>query len=236
MKFPDPLIAGTLVRRYKRFLSDVALAGGDVVTAHCANPGSMLSVDTQGSPVWLSPARNPKRKLRYTWELIEIGGSLVGINTAHPNGLAEEAVLGGAIAELSGYGNLRREVAYGRNSRIDLLLEEAGRPPCYVEVKNVTMRRGAGPDDPAEFPDSVTARGTKHLGELADRVAAGERAVMLYLVQRQDCDRLTIAGDIDPVYAEALDRAMAGGVEILCYGCNMSTDEITVDRPLALAL
>ena len=233
MKFPDPLIAGTLVRRYKRFLSDVALAGGDVVTAHCANPGSMLSVDTQGSPVWLSPARNPKRKLRYTWELIEIGGSLVGINTAHPNGLAEEAVLGGAIAELSGYGNLRREVAYGRNSRIDLLLEEAGRPPCYVEVKNVTMRRGAGPDDPAEFPDSVTARGTKHLAELSRMVAEGHRAVMVYLAQREDSRRFAIAADIDPVYAEALDDALAAGVEAVCYACRLSTTAIEVAAPLA---
>ncbi len=236
MKFPDPLMAGTLVRRYKRFLSDIALDGGDVVTAHCANPGSMLSVDEAGARVWVSPSRNPKRKLRYTWELIEIGGSLVGINTSLPNGLVEEAVVAGAIAELTGYGNLRREVAYGRNSRIDLLLEEAGRPPCYVEVKNVTMRRGTAPDDPAEFPDSVTARGTKHLAELADRVEAGERAVMLYLVQRTDCDRLTIAGDIDPVYAEALGRAMAVGVEVLCYGCNMSTRGISVAGPLALAL
>jgi len=236
MNFPDPLIAGTLVRRYKRFLSDVTLDGGDVVTAHCANSGSMLSVDTAGSPVWLSPARNPKRKLRYTWELIEIGGSLAGINTALPNGLVEEAVLAGAIAELTGYGSLRREVPYGRNSRIDLKLEEAGRPPCYVEVKNVTMRRGSGPDDPAEFPDSVTTRGTKHLGELADRVEAGERAVMFYLVQRQDCDRLTIAKDIDPAYAEALDRAMVVGVEVLCYGCNMSTQGIAVAEPLELAL
>ena len=233
MEFPDPLIPGTLVRRYKRFLSDVALEGGDVVTAHCPNPGSMLSVDEAGSRVWLSPARNPKRKLRYTWELIEIGGTLVGINTSHPNALVADALGAGAIAELTGYGGLRREVPYGHNSRIDLLLEEEGRPPCYVEVKNVTMRRDGGP---AEFPDSVTARGTKHLGELADRIRAGERAVMFYLVQRTDCDRLTIAGDIDPAYAEALDRAMAEGVEVLCYGCNMSTRGISVAGPLALAL
>jgi len=195
----------------------------------------MLSVDEAGSRVWLSPARNPKRKLRYTWELIEVGGTLVGINTGRPNGLAEEALGAGAIAELSGYGRRRREVPYGRNSRIDLLLEEAGRAPCYVEVKNVTMRRGGAPDDPAEFPDAVTARGTKHLGELADRIEAGERAVMLYLVQRQDCHRLAFARDIDPAYAEALGRAMAVGVEVLCYGCNMSTRGISVAAPLALA-
>jgi sugar fermentation stimulation protein A len=195
----------------------------------------MLSVDEAGSRVWLSPAHNPKRKLRYTWELIEVGGALVGINTGHPNGLVADALGAGAIAELTGYASLRREVPYGRNSRIDLLLEDADRPPCYVEVKNVTMRRGGGPDDPAEFPDSVTVRGTKHLGELADRVEAGERAVMLYLVQRDDCHRLTFARDIDPAYGEALDRAMAVGVEVLCYGCNMSTRGISVAGRLGLS-
>ena len=130
MEFPDPLMAGTLVRRYKRFLSDIALEGGDVVTAHCPNPGSMLSVDEAGSRVWLSPARNPKRKLRYTWELIEVGGTLVGINTSLPNGLVADAVGAGAIAELTGYTSLRREVPYGRNSRIDLLLERRAVHPA----------------------------------------------------------------------------------------------------------
>jgi len=175
MLFPDPLIHGTLIRRYKRFLADVVLENGDTVTAHCANSGSMLSVDTPGSEVWLSPARNPDRKLRYTWELIRIGGALVGINTQHPNALVAEAVRDGAIAELVGYDSVRREVKYGRNSRIDLLLEAPDKPPCYVEVKNVTMKRGQAADDPVEFPDAVTGRGTKHLVELADMVAGGAR-------------------------------------------------------------
>ena len=193
MRFPDPLLPGTLVGRYKRFLADIVLDTGEAVTAHCANSGSMLSVDAPGAEVWLSPARNPERKLRYTWEMIRIDGGLVGINTGHPNGLAAEAVKAGTIPELAGYASLRREVRYGRNSRIDLLLEGNGRPPCYVEVKNVTLRRGGGADAPAEFPDAVTARGAKHLEELAAMVGAGHRAVMLFLVQREDCPRFAIA-------------------------------------------
>ncbi len=236
MKFPDPLIRGRLIKRYKRFLADVELDSGEVVTAHCPNPGSMLSVNEPGSEVWLSPARNPDRKLRYTWEMIRVGGALVGINTAHPNRLVEESVRGGAIAELAGYGSLRREVKYGRNSRIDLLLEDDGLPTCFVEVKNVTMRRGGGADAPVEFPDSVTARGTRHLVELAEMVGQGKRAVMVYLVQREDGTNFSIAADIDPAYAATLDHAMAAGVEALCYGCTMSVTGIEVAAPVEMAL
>jgi len=236
MKFPDPLIPGTLVKRYKRFLADVTLASGDVVTAHCANPGSMLSVNAPGSEVWLSPARNPERKLRYSWELIRIGETLVGINTGHPNALVEEAVRAGAIPELAGYGTIRREVKYGKNSRIDLLLEDGRRPKCYVEVKNVTMRRDLSPAGAAEFPDAVTERGAKHLRELADMVKEGARAAMLFLAQRSDSRRFTIAADIDPTYAAGLKAAMAAGVEVLCYGCRLNPQGIRVDKPLELAL
>jgi len=232
MLFPDPLIPGTLVRRYKRFLADVVLESGDTIAAHCANSGSMLSVDTPGSEVWLSPARNPDRKLRYTWELVRIGGALVGINTQHPNALVAEAVREGVIAELRGYDTIRREVKYGRNSRIDLLLESPDRPPCYVEVKNVTMKRGSTADDPVEFPDAVTGRGTKHLVELADMAADGARAVMLYLAQRADSSHFSIASDIDPTYRTTLDDAIDRGVEILSYACRMSTTEIAVDAPI----
>lgn len=229
MEFPDPLISGRLIRRYKRFLADVALADGSEVTAHCANPGSMLGLHEPGSEVWLSPARNPARKLRYSWELVAADGALVGINTGHPNGLVAEAIASGAIAELAGYAEARREVKYGRNSRIDLLLTGNGRPDCYVEVKNVHLCREPGL---AEFPDSVTARGAKHLIELSDMVAAGYRAVMVYLVQRGDCDRFAIAGDIDPKYKETLDVALEAGVEAICYACRVSTTGIEVDRPL----
>lgn len=236
MKFPDPLLKGTLVKRYKRFLADVVLDSGEPIIAHCANSGSMLSVNTPGAEVWVSPARNPDRKLRYTWEMIRIGGGLVGINTQHPNLLAAEAVAAGALPELAGYTVVRREVKYGRNSRIDLLLEAEGRPPCYVEVKNVTMRRDLTAVGPAEFPDAITTRGAKHLDELADMKAQGFRAVMLFLAQREDCRRFALAADIDPLYAAGLARARAAGVEMLCYGCRLSPLEIAIDRPIPLEL
>ena len=233
MRFPDPLIVGKLIRRYKRFLADVELAGGETVTAHCANSGSMLSVNEPGAEVWLSPARNPKRKLHYTWEMIRVGGALVGINTSLPNGLVADAIEDNLMPELGGYGSLRREVKYGRNSRIDLLLEDEGRRPCYVEVKNVTMRRDLSRDAPVEFPDAVTVRGTKHLGELSREAAHGARAVMVYLVQRGDAERCAIARDIDPAYGDALDAALDAGVETLCYGCQLSVDGIGIAGPLA---
>ncbi len=236
MKFPDPLIPGKLIKRYKRFLTDVELESGEIVIAHCANSGSMLSVQDAGADVWLSPARNPDRKLRYTWELIKIGETLVGINTALPNGIVEEAIVDGTIKELAGYETLRREVKYGKNSRIDILLEDQARPTCYVEVKNVTLKRDPGGDGPVEFPDSVTARGAKHLVELSDMVGDGHRAVMVYLVQRTDAERFTVAADIDPAYAEALEKAMAAGVEVLCYECKLSLEGIEVSRPLTIAL
>ncbi len=232
MRFPDPLVRGRLVKRYKRFLSDIALEGGEVVIAHCANTGGMIGLDEPGSEVWLSPARNPARKLRYSWELVRVGEALVGINTAHPNRIVAEAVEEGRVSELAGYATLRREVPYGKNSRIDLLLEGPRRPPCYVEVKNVHLKRR----EHAEFPDAVTARGTKHLAELSDVVAAGRRAVMLYLVQRDDCDGFTIAADIDPTYAAALGQSRARGVEALCYCCKLSPEAITLDKALPLHL
>ncbi|MSO65688.1 MAG: DNA/RNA nuclease SfsA [Alphaproteobacteria bacterium] len=234
MQFPRPLIAGTLVRRYQRFFADVRLADGSLVTAHCPNTGSMLGVAEPGWRVWLSPAENPKRKLRHTWELIEDPTAgpdcLVGINPLHPNRLAEEAIAAGAIAELAGYPVRRREVKYGTGSRVDLLLEDPARAACYVEVKNVHLRRQPGL---AEFPDAVTERGAKHLAELAKIVAGGGRAVMLYIVQRPDCSRFAVAADIDPAYALALHRAVAAGVEVLCYGCAMSPQAIVVNRSLA---
>lgn len=230
MIFPARLQPARLIRRYKRFLADVELPGGKVVTVHCPNPGAMTGLDAAGSEVWLSPARSATRKLPYTWELARVGDELVGINTAHPNGLVEEAIHAGGITELRGYSRLRREVPYGRNSRIDMLLEQDGRPVCYVEVKNVHLKRTSR----AEFPDCVTARGAKHLEELRDMVAAGHRAVMVYLVQRADCDRFAIAADIDPTYAKGLARAMAAGVEAICYACRISTAAIEVADPLPL--
>jgi sugar fermentation stimulation protein A len=230
MEFPQPLVPARLIRRYKRFLADVELPDGTTTTVHCPNPGAMLGLDQSGSEIWLSPAKSPGRKLPYTWELIRIDGSLVGINTAHPNALAEEAIRGGRIAELAGYAGLRREVNYGRNSRIDILLEGGRAPACYVEVKNVHLKR----TDAAEFPDCVTARGAKHLDELADMARAGFRSVMLYVVQRTDCRRFAIAADIDPVYGAALKRAMAAGVEAISYSCAVAETGIGVAEQMPL--
>lgn len=236
MQFPDPLLRGTLIKRYKRFLADVALDGGGAVTAHCPNPGSMLGLNAPGAEVWLSPARKPERKLRYTWELLRYDGRLVGINTGHPNKLVEEAIKDGVIAELAGYDGVRREVRYGRNSRIDLLLSGGGKPDCYVEVKNVHLKREAdGASGAAEFPDSVTKRGAKHLAELSDMVAAGARAVMVYVVQREDCDHFRLAADIDPGYAEAFAAARVAGVEAICYACKIAVDGIHIAAPIPIS-
>ncbi|MHA1113940.1 MAG: DNA/RNA nuclease SfsA [Alphaproteobacteria bacterium] len=232
MEFPDPLVRGRLIRRYKRFLADVTLDTGETVTAHCANPGSMMGLAEPDMEVWLSPARNPRRKLAYTWELVRTASGLVGVNTAHPNAVAAEAIGAGRVPELAGYEGLRREVRYGTNSRIDLLLEDDARPPCYVEIKSVTLCRD---DGLAEFPDAVSTRGAKHMGELAGMVAAGARSVLLYLVQRGDCTRFAVAADIDPAYAAASRAARAAGVELLCYACRISPERITVAAPLPFA-
>ncbi len=236
MKFETKLLKGKLVKRYKRFFSDVVLENGDTVVAHCANSGSMLSVKPEGAPVWISPANNPKRKLKYTWEIVQIEGHNVGINTGHPNRIVAEAIEAGEISELAGYDSLRREVKYGKNSRIDMLLEAEGKPPCYVEVKNVTMKRDLTPKGNAEFPDSVTTRGAKHLGELADMVSEGHRAAMFYLVQRGDCPRFSVAGDIDPDYKAGLAVAIKAGVEVLCYQCDVTPEEISISGPLPMDL
>jgi len=235
MRFSAPLIPATLVRRYKRFLADVLLPSGETMTVHCANPGSMIGLNVPGARVWLSKSANPKRKLAHSWELIEVdfgtGAELVGINTAHPNALAGEAIAAGAIAELAGYASIRREVTYGKSSRVDFLLEAPARPPCYVEIKNVHLMREPGL---AEFPDAVTKRGAKHLGELADMVAAGHRAVMLFLIQIGSARRFKLARDIDPAYGRAFDAARTAGVEALAYRCGVTADGIDVAEPVSI--
>ena len=231
MRFPQPLARGTLIRREKRFLVHVRLNDGREVTAHTNNTGAMLGCNTPGSPVWLSPADNPARKLKWTYELIEADGVLVGINTAVPNRLAQEGVEDGTIAELQGYDRLRREVRYGEGSRIDLLLENDD-ARCWLEVKNVTLTR----DGAALFPDAVTERGRRHLRELSAMIAAGDRAAMLYVVQRADADRFSPADDIDPAYGAALREAAAAGVETLCYRAEVSTTEIRLSRALPVVL
>jgi sugar fermentation stimulation protein A len=236
MRFPAPLVPATLVRRYKRFLADVVLASGEAVTVHCANPGAMTGLNRAGARVWLSKSENPSRKLAHSWELIEVdlgaGAELVGINTAHPNALAAEAIAAGAIAELTGYPALRREVRYGKNSRVDFLLADPSRPPCYVEIKNVHLMRAPGL---AEFPDAVTKRGAKHLAELAAVAAGGARAVMLFLIQIASARRFALARDIDPAYGQAFDAARRAGVEALAYRCAITCDGIEVVEPVAIA-
>jgi sugar fermentation stimulation protein A len=229
MDLPAPLTRGVLLRRYKRFFADVALADGAEITAHCPNPGAMLGLNTPGLPVWLSRSDDPKRKLAHTLELIEVDGALVGVNTMHPNKIAAEAVAEGLIPELAGYTSVRREVKYGENSRVDLVLEAPGRPPCFVEVKNCHLLRGGGL---AEFPDSITARGLKHLGELAREARGGARAVMLFVIQRTDCIAFDAAHDIDAAYGAGLVAAAQAGVEVLCYDCQISPTRIRLNRRL----
>jgi sugar fermentation stimulation protein A len=230
MLFPRPLVRGRLVQRYKRFFADVELDGGGPVTAHVANPGAMLGVKSPGQPVWLAPVDDPKRSLKYTLELVEQDGALVGVNTHHPNRLAAEAIAGGVIPELAGYAVLRREVRYDGDRRVDFLLEDPARPPCWVEVKNVHFARAPGL---AEFPDCVAARSTKHLKALGRRVEAGERAVALFVVQRMDCEAFSACADLDPAFAAGLDAAAAEGVEVLVYACRMGLDGIAIERPIA---
>jgi sugar fermentation stimulation protein A len=235
MRFPAPLVPATLVKRYKRFLADVVLPSGETVTAHCANPGSMIGLNVPGARVWLSRSDNPKRKLAHSWELIEVdfggGAELVGINTTHPNALAAEAIAAGAIPELAGYAAIRREVSYGKNSRVDFLLEGPGRPACYLEIKNVHLMRQPGL---AEFPDAVTKRGAKHLVELSDVAAAGLRAVMLFLIQIGSARRFALARDIDPAYGRAFGLARSAGVEAIAYRCGLTCEGIEVVEPVPI--
>ncbi|WP_300531855.1 DNA/RNA nuclease SfsA [uncultured Mameliella sp.] len=234
MRFQTPLVPATLIRRYKRFLADCLLEDGREVTAHVANPGSMLGLKDEGLRIWLEPNDDPKKKLKWAWRLVEhTDGHFTGVDTGVPNRVLKAALMAGEVAGLDGYELVRPEVKYGENSRIDFLLTGADRPDCYVEVKSVTLSRTHGP---AEFPDSVTARGTKHLGELAAMAALGHRAVMLYLVQRSDCTQVTLAADIDPAYAAAFARARDAGVEVLALGCRISPEGITLGAPLPFTM
>lgn len=235
MYFEPPLTETRLAKRYKRFLADVEMPDGNVITVHCANPGSMLGLTEPGNRAWISDSQNPKRKLRYSLELVEVGSTMVGVNTNLPNKLAREAIETGRIPTLAGYDRLRTEVKYGANSRIDILLEKDDAPSTYVEVKNVHFVRTPGLH---EFPDSITARGAKHLDEMAEQVKQGNRAVMLYVIQRNDGDRMKLAEDLDPNYVAAFRRAHAAGVEALALRCNVTpksidaVDIISLDIPV----
>jgi sugar fermentation stimulation protein A len=228
MDFPSPLWPGVLVSRYKRFFADIALDDGREITAHCPNPGAMLGLNTPGLTCWVSKSDDPKRKLAHTLELVEADGGLVGINTMHPNRLVAEALAADAIPELAGYATHRREVRYGANSRVDFLLQGPDRTPCWLEVKNCHLMRTPRL---AEFPDCVAARSLKHLKELTAMVEAGHRAVMLFVIQRSDCDEFEACHDLDPAYAAGLAQAAARGVEVLAYACEISPRRVRLAGP-----
>ena len=232
MKFQSKLLKGYFKRRYKRFFVEAELENG-LVTAHCPNTGSMKGLLEEGNIVWFSEASSKKRKLKYTWELTvdKESKSLVGINTHSPNKIVYEALLNKNIKEFKDYDIIKKEVKYGNNSRIDFLLENESMKTCYLEVKNVHYTEGNGI---ALFPDAVTSRGLKHLNELIDVVNQGNRAAMLYLVQREDCDKFTLAKDIDPEYCKVFNEAVRNGVEILCFSCKISVSSIFIGDKITI--
>ncbi|HWH79610.1 MAG TPA: DNA/RNA nuclease SfsA [Candidatus Binatus sp.] len=231
MRFKSRLIRGTLVQRYKRFLADVRLEDGQIVTAHCTNTGSMMGCKEPGSAVYISRSENLSRKLLYTWELIKTDGTWVGINTMHPNKLVPEAVESGVIQELCGYQTIRREVKVSAHTRLDLCLEgKSGN--CFVEVKNVTLAA----DGTAAFPDAVSERGTKHLKELMRLKRQGHRAAIVFVIQRKDCDNFRPADEIDPEYGRWLRRAVKAGVEALPYRAKVTPKEVILTERIATKL
>jgi sugar fermentation stimulation protein A len=230
LKWP-PLIRGTLINRYKRFMADVRLQNGHLVTAHCPNSGSMAACCEPGQPVFLSRHNTPSRRLKYTWEMIEMPDSLVGVNTSVPNHLARAAILAGEVRELQGFDNVRTEVRYGENSRVDLLLEK-GDKRCFVEVKNCTLVE----DRTAYFPDAVTERGLKHLVELQNEVKRGNRAAMFYIIQRMDAEVFSPADHIDPAYGRELRKALNNGVQMVAYDVAIDHQTIRLNRPLPCRL
>ncbi len=231
MKFTPSLQKGRLVKRYKRFLADVLLPDGTTVTVHCPNSGSMKGLVNPSNSVWISESLNQLRRLKYTLEIIEVEGIKVGVNTHNPNLLVREALEAGVL-NIPFRGEIRREVKYGANSRIDFLLEDQGGCPLYVEVKNVTLKEGGL----ALFPDSVTERGKKHLEEMMNVVKEGARALMVYIIQRSDCEAFSVAEEIDPKYAEALRRAHGLGVEVCAYQCHVDEQEIRVEKPIEIRI
>jgi sugar fermentation stimulation protein A len=227
MRFLSPLVHGTLIQRYKRFLADVQLPNGTTVTAHCTNTGSMMGCKTPGSPVCISRCDNPGRRLAYTWEMIRVNGGWVGINTLHPNRLVAEGVETGVIRELQGYSLVRREVCTRPGTRLDICLEGA-HGCCFVEVKNVTLAINGT----AAFPDAVSVRGTKHLKELIRLRRKGHRTAVVFVIQRHDCNDFRPADEIDPEYGRWLRRALRAGVEVLPYRASVTPQEIVLTNRL----
>ena len=223
-----PLLRGKLIKRYKRFLADVELDSGETVTAHCPNSGSMKGCATPGSQVWLSQNDNPKRKLKYTWELILAPDTMIGINTQVPNKLVKQSIENNLIDELSGYDRVKAEVKTSDHTRLDLLLEKDTGEKCYVEIKSCTLVENGI----AMFPDAVTTRGQKHLDELAHLVSLGHRGIIFYLIQRMDALSFKPASMIDPIYAEKLKQAVSNGVEIVIRDTIIDTKSIKIGKPV----
>lgn len=232
--FEKPLIKAKFQKRYKRFFVDAVLDNGELIVSHTNNTGSMKGLLEEGRDAYFLHHNDPKRKLQYTFQMIDAGTSLVGVNTNIPNSLVYESIVAGDIPELTGYKNAKREVKYGKEgrSRIDVFLTDENRPDCYVEIKNTTLREG----DYATFPDAVTTRGQKHLEELILEVEKGNRAVMFYLAQRSDCNTFKPADSIDPEYGKILRKAVKAGVEVLCYACELDPTGITLAKPLKIEL
>jgi sugar fermentation stimulation protein A len=232
MQFPSPITDATFVRRYKRFFADFELADGSLVTAHCANPGSMKTCLVAGAPAWLSRSENPRRKLPYTWEVVECEGVRVFVNPSRANDVVMSGIRSGIVTELCDYSVVEREVAVSQRSRIDFVLRGPART-CYVEVKNVTMGLEPGR---AGFPDSVTARGTKHLRELATLALQSKRAVLFFCVSREDAREVSPADAIDPVYGRALRQAVAAGVQVLAYRCGITRAGVVLQERIPVVL
>jgi sugar fermentation stimulation protein A len=226
------LIPGILVKRYKRFMADVKLADGEVVTAHCPNSGSMRECCEPGRPVYLSFHDNPKRKLKYTWELIEMPTSIVGINTLIPNRLVAESIEAGLVSDLNGYDNIAREVKTSDNTRLDILLSSEDGNRCYVEIKNCTLVK----EGVACFPDAVTSRGLKHLVELSSLVSKGFRCVIFYVIQRMDANIFQPADHIDPAYGRELRQVLKHGVEIIVCDTQIDLKTIRLNRKIPYRL
>ncbi len=234
MDFAAPLVPATLIRRYKRFLADCRLGDGSEVTAHCANPGSMMGLAAPGTRVWLEPNDDPKKKLDWGWRLVEhLDGHMTGVDTSLPNRMLKAALEAREVPALDSYDQVRAEVKYGEKSRIDFLLSAEGQPDAYVEVKSVTLCRHPGV---AEFPDAKTERGARHMLELALMAKQGYRAAVFFLVQRTDASEVRIADDIDPRYAQAFLTAYGAGVEVIAHSCNISPKGVTLGPTLPFTL
>lgn len=231
MKFEKKLQTGKFIKRYKRFFADLTLDSGELVTAHTANTGSMKTCIGEDWKVAVSFHDDPKRKLKYSLELTHNGKTWIGVNTSLPNKLAYQSILDNKIPELTGYNQVKPEATIGQ-SRIDLLLKSEDRADCYVEIKNVTMLAG---ENEAIFPDAVSERGLKHLHELASIHSSGKRAVMLYIIQREDVEIFRPAIEIDPEYSKALKEVYSQGVEILAYRCRVNLDGVEIEKKLPVS-